>query len=125
MEDFEWAKDIKASIMMKPNTDYFIECGDNFDEDTIRKAFNKIFGVEMVDHSVVNRLNNYLNLFDNNMIHQSIEQGNPITFRVTYDDEFIDTGWSQIDYYRNFNPDGVFIPMDDFINYCVIEGCYE
>ena len=32
MEDFEWAKDIKASIAMKPNTDYFIECGCGFDD---------------------------------------------------------------------------------------------
>lgn len=122
MEDFEWAKDIKASIVMKPNTDYFIECGDNFDEDTIHKVFNKIFGVEMVDHSVVDRFNNYVNLFNNVRIHQAIEEGNLITFRVTYDDEFINTGWTQNDYYRNSGSDGEFIPMDDFINYCVIEG---
>lgn len=120
MEDFEWVKDIKASIVMKPNTDYFIECGCGFDGDTIRNAFNKIFGVEMVDHSIVNRLNYYVNLFGNDMIRQAIEEGNPITFRVTYDDEFIFTGWCQTDYFRNNHPDGEFIPMGDFINYCVI-----
>ena len=120
MENFEWVKDIKASIILKPGKLYYVECGDNFDEDTIRKSFNRVFGVDMVNHSIDGRLSCYINLFNNGRIHQAIEQGNPITFRVTYDDEFINTGWTQNDYYRNGGSDGEFIPMEDFINYCLI-----
>lgn len=121
MEDFEWVKDIKASIILKPNTTYYVECGYGFDEVIIRNAFDKVFGVEMVNHSLDGRLMVYINLFNNEYMNRAAEDyERPITFYVRYGGEFIKTGWNLGDGFRNELPDGEFIPMEDFINYCVI-----
>ena len=131
MGDFEWARYIEPSIILKPNKVYYIECGNDFDEVDIRNAFNKIFGVEMVNHSYEGRLGRYegrlgryINLFHNGYLNDSVGCGNRITFEIRYDDEFINTEWSSGGYFRDNYPDGEFISMDDFINcYSIYEDC--
>ncbi len=121
MEDFEWVKDIKASIILRPNIDYYIECGFGFDEFIIRNAFDKIFGVDMLNHSIDGRHQQYINLFDNDYMNRAVKDNeSPITFYVRYDSEFINTGWNFDDRFQNELPGAEFIPMEDFINYCVI-----
>jgi hypothetical protein len=117
MEDFDWIKDIKASIILKPNKTYYIECGYGFDETIIRNAFDKLFGVDVVNHSIVGRFMSCINLFDNDYMNRA--EG-PITFYVRYGGEFIKTGWNLGDSFQIQFPGAEFIPMEDFINYCVI-----
>ena len=75
----------------------------------------------MLNHSIDGRLQEYINLFDNDYMNRVVE-GNesPITFYVRYDSEFIKTGWNLGDRFQNELPGAEFIPMEDFINYCVI-----
>lgn len=120
MDDFEWVKDVMASIILKPGRVYYVECGNHFDEVVIRNTFNKIFGIEKVNHSYEHRLNEYINLFNNNYLNNAIVDGSNVTFSFSYGDEFIKTAWTKGDYYRDNYPDGEFISMDDFINYCAI-----
>ena len=123
MEEWEWVKDIKAGIILKPDTNYYIECGFGFDEVILRNAFDKIFGVEMVNHSIDGRFMGYINLFGNDYMNSVVKDNEgPITFYVNYGDEFIKTGWCGGDYFQIGDPGGKFIPMEDFIKYCVIGG---
>ena len=124
MEDFKWTEDIKASILLEPNKIYFVECGYGFDNDVIRETFNKIFGWDKVNYCLTikpNIPNAYINLFDNDNITASMGYGDSITFSVRYDDKFIYTGWCINNYYKLEKPNGKFIPMEDFISYCIIE----
>jgi len=118
---FDWVEDIKASIILEPGTRYYIECGDGFYEFVIREAFDKIFGKDWVDFCYVGKLNEYINIFDNDNITDSMRDGGQITFSIHYDVEFIYTGWVDNDYYRDNAPFGKFISMEDFINYCIVE----
>ena len=121
MEEWEWTKDIKAGIILKPDTNYYIECGFGFDEVILRNAFDKIFGVEMVNHSIDGRFMGYINLFGNDYMNSVVKDNEgPITFYVNYGDEFIKTGWCCGDYLQIQDPGGKFIPMEDFVKYCLI-----
>jgi len=118
---FDWTEDIKAGIILEPNTTYYIECGDGFDEFIIREAFDNIFGKDWVDFCYVGRRNTYIIIFNNETISHSMKNGKPITFSVHYDDKFIYTGWDSGSYFRDNEPFRKFISMEDFINYCRIE----
>lgn len=118
---FDWTSEIKAGIILEPDTTYYIECGNGFDNDIIREALDKIFDKEWVDLCYVGKLNTYINIVDNNNIIHSMRNGGQITFSIHYDDKFIYTGWDDGSYFRYNNPLAKFISMEDFINYCIIE----
>jgi len=118
---FDWTEGIKAGIILEPDTTYYIECGNGFDNGIIREALDKIFGKDWVDLCYVAKLNTYINIVDNNNIVHSMRNGGQITFSIHYDNIFIYTGWDDGSYFRDNEPFGKFISMEDFINYCIIE----
>jgi len=117
---FDWVEDIKASIILEPDTTYYIECGNGFDNGIIREAFDRIFGKDWVDFYYVGKLNTY-NIVDNDNITDSMRDGGQITFSIHYGNKFIYTVWDDGSYFRDNDPFGKFISMEDFINYCIIE----